>query len=83
MDDVDALLPLPSGDPQLLLNLGKNLAYVASHGTGTVLGATEQAAWAWAAPGPVRRSPPPAPRHKAGPGSPTRYATESGPSSPR
>ena len=32
-----ALLPLPTGDPQLLLNLGKNLAYVASHGTDTVL----------------------------------------------
>lgn len=37
MDDFDALLPLPAGDPPLLLNLGKNLAYVASHGTDTVL----------------------------------------------
>ena len=37
MDDVDALLPLPTGDPPLLLNMGRNLAYVASHGTDTVL----------------------------------------------
>jgi len=37
MTDVDTVLPLPAGDPPLLANLGKNLAYVATHGVDTAL----------------------------------------------
>ncbi|MGV1007434.1 MAG: hypothetical protein ACOYBY_02350 [Dermatophilaceae bacterium] len=37
MADLDGVLPLPTGDPQLLLGIGRSLADVASHGTQTVI----------------------------------------------
>ena len=40
MTEIDTALALPTGDAPLLTNLGKNLAYVASHGTDTELART-------------------------------------------